>query len=119
MLLLIVAACSIPEEPSALYGMWANTDEDYVRAWHMAETHEQTGDLTPAYLIYNYDLGAEPALVQQGRYDLLEEHIVTSPAGEGVDYSNLIVAWGGDWFELEVDKATGDTRVYEAVDALP
>ncbi|MCP4807610.1 MAG: hypothetical protein GY884_19880 [Proteobacteria bacterium] len=116
----LLLACSIPDAPTQLYGLWANVDEnDFVRARDMAASHDETADLTPAYLIYNYDLGNDPQWVQAGRYDVLEEHIVTSPQGENVDYSNLIVGWGGDWFELEVDKATGDTRIYEAVDALP
>jgi hypothetical protein len=115
----LVLACAIPDDPTALYGLWANTDEDTVRVWDMAETHEETGELSPAYLIYNYDLGAEPNVAQVGAYDLREDHIVTSPLGEGVDYSNEIVAFRSGWFELEVDKTTGATRVYEAVDELP
>ncbi len=118
-MLLLTLACAIPDDPADLYGLWANTDEDFVRAWHMAETHDETGELSPAYLIYNYDLGAEPAVAQVGAYDVREEHIVTSPMGMGVDYSNQIVASRGGWFELEVDKETGETRVYEATDALP
>ena len=119
-MLLLTLACAVPDDPAALYGLWANTDEtELVRAWEMAETHELTAELSPAYLIYNYEAGTEPSVVQAGRYDLIEEHIVTSPMTEQVDYSNLIVRWGGSWFELEVDKATGETRRYEEVDELP
>jgi hypothetical protein len=118
-MLTLLLACSLPEDPAELYGLWVNTDDGFVRAWDMAALHDQTADLSPSYLIYNYDEGAAPLVVQVGRYDVLEEHIVTSPMGEGVDYSNRIVGWGGDWFELEVDKTTGDTRVYDLVDSLP
>lgn len=116
--MLLLLACSLPDDPADLYGTWVNTD-DIVRAWDMAESHDEVPDLSPAYLIYNYDLGAEPLVVQSGAYDLREEHLVTSPTGAGVDYSNLLVGAGRDWFELEVDKETGATRVYERVDALP
>jgi hypothetical protein len=115
-MLFLLLGCGLPEAPEELYGMWANTDEGFVRAWDMKAEHDGFG---PAYLIYNYDEGTDPALVQVGTYDILEEHIVTSPDGDTNDYSNLIVDWGGSWFELEVDKATGDTRVYESVDELP
>ena len=57
--------------------------------------------------------------MQTGSYDVREEHLVTSPTGAGVDYSNRLVAAKGDWFEVEVDKESGATRVYELADELP
>lgn len=116
---MLALACAVPDDPAQMFGLWANTDDGFVRAWDLAEAHDELPGVTPAYRIYNYDEGTDPVVAQTGRYDVREEHIVTSPTGESVDYSNELVGWGGDWFELIVDKDTGAIRRYDLVDDLP
>ncbi|MCB9741991.1 MAG: hypothetical protein H6741_09680 [Alphaproteobacteria bacterium] len=125
MLLLMLACAPLPEAPSQLYGTWANVDADgTVRAVEFAEAMDEPPELegyADVYRWYNYPEGGEPALAQTGAYEIAYEHLVTTPLpNAGVSYSNALVGFHeGRWMELEVDKESGESRRYEAVDALP
>lgn len=125
MWLMLLACAPLPEVPADLYGAWANTDEEgTVRVLEFAASLDEPPELaslSEVYRIWNYPAGAEPTLAQAGVYELVEEYVVTTPApAGGLSYSNLMLGFrDGRWLELEVDKDTGESRRYEAVDAPP
>lgn len=108
--LLISCAATAPDTTAALYGMWSSYDGADWRVLSFAE-----GD---TYTVHRYPDGSDPAVVQDGWFDVIEEHLVTYPS-EGGEYSNRFLRFDDGGFTLEVDKTTGETRDYDWAEALP
>lgn len=123
-----------------LYGTWANVATEgsgTVRALEFAASSErpELAGLSPTYLLYNYPLAAAPTVVQTGSY-AVEPTLLNLPGGEveddalvtivafdqagtpaGTRYGNAIDGFDGAHFTFHL--ATGETRIYDRVDALP
>lgn len=105
-----LGCADFPEQTADLYGLWASDDGETQRVLSFEE-----GDL---YDVYLYPVGDTPELVQSGVFDIVEDHLVTY-ADDGGEYSNRFERFSSRSFTLEVDKATGETRQYDSVGALP
>lgn len=142
--LAVVAGCGgdAGDVPTAveLYGTWANVATDgsgTVRVLEFAARSErpELAGLAPTYLLYNYPAGTAPTVVQTGRY-AVEPTLLNLPGGQveddalvtivafdqagtpaGTTYGNAIDGFDGAHFTLHL--ATGETRSYARVDALP
>ena len=121
-----------------LYGTWANVATDgsgTVRALEFAESSErpELAGLSPTYVLYNYPMGTAPAVLQTGNYaiertllngdgaqiedDAVVWYVAYDAEGTSGRFGNAIEAFDGD--HLTFLLATGETRIYDRVDALP
>lgn len=118
-LLALLGCGPVVSDAAELYGLWVALDAGEVRGL----SFEGPDDL---YAFYVYPEGAEPALVQSGWYEVVQEADDAGPASwlvthvsTGESYSNKVTALSDDELVLEVDKTTGAERAYAAAEALP
>lgn len=123
MLAWTLACVQLPTDIDDLHGTWTNTDADgLVRTWQIAESMDDPADLageSDVYVVSHQPSDGDPEQVQWGLARWEFEHLVTVPlpSPDGLQYSNLVVDYRPQgFFELEVDKETGETRVYDWVE---
>jgi hypothetical protein len=122
MLVWTLACVQLPVDIDDLHGTWTHTDADgLVRTWQIAESMDDPAELagqTDVYVMTHQAEAGDPEQVQWGLARWEFEHLVTVPMpSDGTQYSNLVVDFRDQrYFELEVDKETGDTRIYDWVD---
>ena len=130
LLLLLLAGCgtSYPSQAD-LYGDWSNVDSGTNRVFEFKASSTDIPELSGksnVYTIYSYVVGAAPAAVQSGTYDIIQGSLVThvlktgSAPDLGKDFSNGIVTWNaGKDFTLDKTTGANGERTFTKVSALP
>ncbi|MCB9738587.1 MAG: hypothetical protein H6747_04905 [Deltaproteobacteria bacterium] len=122
-----------------LHGIWANIEDDEVRAWVFSASNDEYDDLagkSGVYVVWKYTLGQPQTLEQRGTYAIVDGALRTKPvwdlwypcdvnwigacpSGVGKEFSNEIRAFTKEKLRLQSSTATSGERVYNRVQACP
>jgi len=142
--LLLAAGCGGDPTTEGLVGLWANLDAG---TWRVFEFRASTAAIafapfsadSAAYLVRVYPDGVEPIAVQGGTYEVADDTVVNTDAGEramddvlvtdvlwssdgtglGQTYGDPIYRLTDDALTLRSASADAGERTYDKVDALP